>query len=93
MSMTTIVVDLLACRRAATMPEASPRVCHTTIRPDPPTSTAVPVGQSPSGDIMDILDDEVLISSNPDRPRGTIRVKLVHSRRSAPIPVENPWSE
>lgn len=75
------------------MPEASPLICDTTIRPDPPSSTAVPVGQSPSGDVMDILDDEVLIQADPDRPRGTIRVKLVYAGRSAPIPVENPWSE
>jgi len=41
----------------------------------------------------EILNDEVLIDIAPDRPCGTIRVKLVHAGRSSPIPAENPWAE
>jgi hypothetical protein len=41
----------------------------------------------------DILNDEVMIDVAPDRPCGTIRVKLVYAGRSVPIPVDDPWAE
>jgi hypothetical protein len=41
----------------------------------------------------EMLNDDVLIDVAPDRPCGTIRVKLVYAGRSVPIPADDPWTE
>jgi hypothetical protein len=46
-----------------------------------------------SEDGLDVLDDEVMIEIPPARPSGVIRVKLVHSGRSAPVPADDPWGD
>ena len=71
------------------MPETLPLVRETIGRPDGPE----PAVTSPAAGEMEILNDEVLIKTAPDRPRGTIRVKLVYAGRSTPIPAEDPWAE
>jgi hypothetical protein len=50
------------------------------------------VGTSSAAE-MGVLNDELLIEAPPDRPGGTIRVKLVYMGRSMPIPAEDPWTE
>ena len=47
---------------------------------------------SPSRE-ADVLNDDVMIEIAPDRPCGTIRVKLAHEGRSLPIPADDPWAE
>jgi hypothetical protein len=34
-----------------------------------------------------------MIEVAPDRPGGTIRVKLAYNGRSIPIPADDPWAE
>jgi hypothetical protein len=41
----------------------------------------------------DVVNDDVMIDEAPDRPCGTIRVKLVYAGRSTPIPADDPWTE
>jgi hypothetical protein len=52
-----------------------------------------PAEAPPSADEVDILNDDVLIVASPERPCGTIRVKLVYAGRSTPIPADDPWAE
>jgi hypothetical protein len=75
------------------MPETSPLVYETIGDSDSPAPAAVPVETSPTAGEMDILNDEVMIRAAPDRPTGTIRVKLIYAGRSTPIPAEDPWAE
>ena len=42
---------------------------------------------------LDVLNDDVMIEVAPDRPCGTIRVKLVYEGRSISIPADDPWAE
>jgi hypothetical protein len=42
---------------------------------------------------MDVMNDDVMIEVAPERPRGTIRVRLIQAGRSSPIPAEDPWAE
>jgi len=53
-----------------------------------PPATPSPLPQEP-----DVLNDDVLIEVPPDRPCGTIRVKLAYEGRSIPIPADDPWAE
>ena len=71
------------------MAEASTMACGPISRSDHPA----PVEMSPTVDEFDILNDDVLIEVAPDRPCGTIRVKLVYAGRSMPIPADEPWAE
>jgi hypothetical protein len=71
----------------------SPPACEPIIGPDHPTSPAEAVDRAPAADEWDILNDDVMIEVAPDRPCGTIRVKLVYAGRSAPIPADDPWAE
>ena len=61
------------------MADVSPVVCEPIRPPDHPATAIVPVRTSPTADELDILNDDVLIEVAPDRPCGTIRVKLVHT--------------
>jgi hypothetical protein len=56
-------------------------------------SEVPPIERSSPTDEMDVLNDDVMIETDPDRPCGTIRVKLVYDGRSTPIPAEDPRSE
>jgi hypothetical protein len=75
------------------MPETSPLACDAMTGPVHPTPVRTPAEASPSADELDILNDNVLIEVSPDRPCGTIRVKLVYAGRSTPIPADDPWAE
>ena len=68
------------------MPESLP-LTHDAIKPFQPSE--VP----PAPDKMGVLDDKVMIEFAPDRPCGTMRVRLVYAGRSTPIPVDDPWAE
>ena len=75
------------------MAEVSPMACAPIRSPDHPETAVAPVQTSSTADELDILNDDVLIEVAPDRPCGTIRVKLVHAGRSTPIPADDPWAE
>jgi hypothetical protein len=40
-----------------------------------------------------VLNDEVMIEIAPDRPSGTIRVRLAYAGPSTPLPADDPWAE
>jgi hypothetical protein len=61
---------------------------HLTDSPDVEVAESPPRVETP-----DVLNDEVMIITTPPRPSGTIRVKLLYSGRSRPIPVEDPWAD
>ena len=71
----------------------SPPACEPIICPDHPTPPAEPVNRMPAADEWEILNDDVMIEVAPERPCGTIRVKLVYAGRSTPIPADDPWAE
>jgi hypothetical protein len=50
------------------------------------------VAVSPVAGEAEALNDEVMLSPAPERPGGTIRVKLVYAGRSMPIPADDPWT-
>ena len=75
------------------MAEASPLACESMTGPVHPAPVMTPAEASPSADELDILNDDVLIEVSPDRPCGTIRVKLVYAGRSTPIPADDPWAD
>ncbi len=52
-----------------------------------------PVDSLPAADVMSILNDDLMIEVAPDRPTGTIRVKLVYAGRSTSVPIADPWAE
>jgi hypothetical protein len=73
------------------MPESLPLV-HDTIRllptaDDAPTDVPTPIEE------IDVFGDDVITEFAPDRPCGTIHVKLVYGGRSTPMPSENLCSE
>ena len=70
------------------MPEISPSTCDAIDLLDPPTDEAVKA--SPAVEQLGLLNDDVIIDLAPDRPNGTIRVKLVYTGRSTPIPADDP---
>ncbi len=71
----------------------SPPACEPIICSDHPTSPVNAVNRAPAADEWDILNDDVMIEVAPERPCGTIRVKLVYAGRSTPIPADDPWAE
>ena len=73
------------------MRETSPLNYDAIHRPPPPE--AAPVEATRMAAEMGILNDDVMIDVAPDRPSGTIRVKLVYAGRSLPIPADDPWAE
>jgi hypothetical protein len=73
------------------MPETSPFSYDEINLPKPPE--VAPVEAMATPEEMDNLNDDVMIAVAPDRPCGTIRVKLVYAGRSKPIPADDPWAE
>jgi hypothetical protein len=73
------------------MAEALPLAQDTIKLPDLPEVRVVEA--STAHGETDILNDDVMIDVAPDRPCGTIRVKLVYAGRSTPIPADDPWAE
>ena len=47
----------------------------------------------PAYDEEDILNWDAAILTQPPRPSGTMRVKLIYKGRRKPMPVEDPWVE
>jgi hypothetical protein len=72
------------------MPEISP-LSFDSINP-PARLKAAPVEPAMTAEEMGILNDDVMIDLAPDRPCGTIRLKLVYAGRSLPIPADDPWA-
>jgi hypothetical protein len=73
------------------MPEISP-LSYDAINLPPRLETA-PGEATLTAEEMGILNDDVMIDVAPDRPCGTIRVKLVYAGRSLPIPADDPWAD
>jgi hypothetical protein len=78
-------------RGASFMSNASHPVQPTASQSGP--SELQPAEPSSSAHELDVLNDDVMIETAPDRPCGTIRVKLVYDGRSTPIPADDPWAE
>jgi hypothetical protein len=72
------------------MSKASPPVRDLIPQPDP--SEVPPIARSSPAAEGDVLNDDVLIEIAPDRPAGTLRVRLVYDGRSTPIPADDPWA-
>jgi hypothetical protein len=60
------------------------------LKPDPPE--VPPIERAAPTEEGDVLNDDVMIEVAPDRPAGTLRVKLVYDGRSTPIPADDPWA-
>ena len=75
------------------MADVSPMAYDPISPPAHPATAVAPARTSPMADELDLLNDDVLIEVAPDRPCGTIRVKLVHAGRSMPLPADDPWAE
>jgi hypothetical protein len=75
------------------MAEASPLTCESMTGSVHPGPAITPGEVSPSANELDILNNDVLIEVPPDRPCGTIRVRLVYAGRSTPIPADDPWAD
>ena len=60
--------------------------------PQSGTPACAPAEPSPECPESDVLNDDVMIELAPERPSGTIRVKLVYEGRSTPLPAEDPSS-
>ncbi len=73
------------------MPDTSPLAYHAINLPN--SSELASVEALPSAEESAILNDDVMIDVAPDRPSGTIRVKLAYSGRSTPIPADDPWAQ
>jgi hypothetical protein len=73
------------------MPETTPLAYDATKLPKPPEGA--PIEVSRSDEEPETLNDDVMINVVPNRPCGTIRVKLVYAGRSTPIPADVPWAE
>jgi hypothetical protein len=52
-----------------------------------------PIAPNPAVEETALLNDEVMIQIAPDRPRGTIRVKLAYAGPSVPLLADDPWAE
>jgi hypothetical protein len=73
------------------MPESLP-LTHDALKPFHPSDDG-PTELQPASDALGAFDDKVMIEIAPDRPCGTIRVKLVYTGRSTPIQVDDPWAK
>jgi hypothetical protein len=73
------------------MPEPLP-LTHDTIKLSHPPEYE-PIEMPPAVEEMRVLNDEVMIEIAPDRPSGTIRVRLAYAGRSTPILADDPWAE
>jgi hypothetical protein len=57
------------------------------------TGLGEPVEPQPAIEQAAVFNDEVLIQIAPDRPRGTIRVRLAYTGPSKPFLADDPWAE
>jgi hypothetical protein len=74
------------------MPESSP-LTHDTIKLSHPAE-GEPIEAGPAIENMtDMLNDEVMIEIAPERPCGTIRVRLAYAGPSVPLLADDPWAE
>ena len=73
------------------MPE-SLRLTHDAIKLSDPHEGEV-IEVRPAIEDTAVLNDEVMIENAPNRPGGTIRVRLAFAGPSTPIPADDPWSE
>ncbi len=73
------------------MPESLPlthdtiKMCH--------TAESEPIDTHPATEDTGVLNDDVMIDIAPDRPRGTIRVRLAYAGPSMPLLADDPWAE
>jgi hypothetical protein len=72
------------------MPESLP-FTHDTIKLSR-TAEGEPEAQ-PAIEDTAVLNDEVMIKIAPDRPSGTIRVRLAYAGPSMPLLAADPWAE
>jgi hypothetical protein len=73
------------------MPEPSP-LTHDTNKPVLPLQYE-PIDVHPRIEELGILNDEVMVEIAPERPCGTIRVRLAYAGRSKPILADDPRAE
>jgi hypothetical protein len=73
------------------MPESLPLTYESTKSSNPAESESIEA--QPGIDETAVLNDEVMIQIAPDRPRGTIRVKLAYAGPSMPLWADDPWAE
>jgi hypothetical protein len=73
------------------MPEPSP-LTHDTNKPALPIAYE-PIDVQPRIEELGILNDEVMVEIAPERPCGTIRVRLAYAGRSTPILADDPRAE
>ncbi len=73
------------------MPEPLP-LTHDAIKLSHPAEDEA-IEVAPPVEEMGVLNDEVMIEIAPDRPCGTIRVRLAYAGRSTPILADDPWAE
>jgi hypothetical protein len=53
----------------------------------------VPIEQPLAIEDTGVLNDELTIEIAPDRPCGTIRVRLAYAEVSTRISADNPWAD
>jgi hypothetical protein len=73
------------------MPEPLPMTLET-MKLSQPVEDA-PIEVPPTAEEIGVLNDEVMIEIAPDRPCGTIRVRLAYAGPSTPLPADDPWAE
>ncbi len=73
------------------MPESLP-LTHGSIKLSHPAESES-IEAQPAIDETAVLNDEVMIQIAPDRPRGTIRVRLAYAGPSMPLWADDPWAE
>jgi hypothetical protein len=73
------------------MPESLP-LTHDTIKL-PHTTEREPIEGRPATEDTAGLNDEVMVEIAPDRPCGTVRVRLAYAGPSTPLPADDPWAE
>ena len=73
------------------MPESLP-LTHESIKPSHSVETE-PIEPQPADEEPMVLNDEVMIQIAPDRPCGTIHVRLAYAGQSMPLPADDPRAE
>jgi hypothetical protein len=74
------------------LPESLP-LTHDTIKLSH-SAEGEPIEARPATeDTAAMLNDDVMIEIAPDRPCGTIRVRLVYAGPSMPLLADGPWAE
>jgi hypothetical protein len=78
-------------RSTVVMPESLPLTDNTIELRH--TAEVEPIDVQSAVDEVGVLNDEVMIEIAPDRPSGTIQVRLKYAGRSAPLPADDPSGE